>query len=109
MSGLKNGTFNSSDTDTLKKFMTELGSEIDSLSVSPPAGSNRLILYGGWNGDAPMWQIAVSAANSGQVHYYISQTEAGSGCCRSVKDRIIKHRKKHDRNYHIILYTYKKA
>ena len=29
----RNGTLNSSDTDTLKKFMTGLGSEIDSLSV----------------------------------------------------------------------------
>lgn len=74
----RNGTLNSSDTDTLKKFMTGLGSEIDSLSVSPPAGSKRLILYGGWNGDVPMWQIAESAANSGQGYYYISQTEAGS-------------------------------
>jgi hypothetical protein len=73
--------------------MTELGSEIDSLSVSLPAGSNRLILYDGWNGDAPMWQITESAANSGQGYYYISQTEAGSGCCRSIKDCIIKHRK----------------
>ena len=63
----RNGTLNSSDTDTLKKFMTGLGSEIDSLSVSPPAGSKRLILYGGWNGDVPMWQIAESAANSGQA------------------------------------------
>lgn len=27
----RNGTLNSSDTDTLKKFMTGLGSEIDSL------------------------------------------------------------------------------
>ena len=58
--------------------MTGLGSEIDSLSVSPPAGSKRLILYGGWNGDVPMWQIAESAANSGQGYYFISQTEAGS-------------------------------
>ncbi len=74
----KKGTLNASDTDTLKKFMTGLGSEIDSLSISPLTGSSKLILYGGWNGDVPMWQIAEGAANSGQGYYFISQTEAGS-------------------------------
>ena len=79
MSGLKkNGTINATDTDALKKFMTGLGSKIDSLSITPPTGSNKLILYGGWNGDVPMWQIAEGAANSGQGYYFISQTEAGS-------------------------------
>ena len=74
----KNGTINATDTDALKKFMTGLGSKIDSLSITPPTGSNKLILYGGWNGDVPMWQIAEGAANSGQGYYFISQTEAGS-------------------------------
>lgn len=62
----KNGTLNASDTDTLKKFMTGLGFEIDRLSITPPTGSNKLILYGGWNEDVPMWQITEGAANSGQ-------------------------------------------
>ncbi len=73
-----NGTLNASDTGMLKSFMSGLGAEIDSLSIVPPTGSNKLILYGGWNGDVPMWQIAEGAANSGQGYYFISQTEAGS-------------------------------
>lgn len=71
------GAINPSDTDTLKEFMSGLGTEINKLSIDPPQGANKLILYGGMNGDVPMWQIAKGASDSGQGYYYISNTEAG--------------------------------
>ncbi|GEM_PF-1744289 len=72
-----NGTIDVSDNSKLSKFMTELGNEIDKLSVAPPNGANKLILYGGWNGDVPMWRVAEGASNSGIGYYFISDTEAG--------------------------------
>ena len=51
------GAINPSDTDTLKEFMSGLGTEIDKLSIDPPQGANKLILYGGMNGDVPMWHF----------------------------------------------------
>ncbi len=76
---LKNkGTIDASDTSKLKEFMSGLGAEIDNLSIDPPEGASKLILYGGMNSDVPMWRIAEGAANSGQGYYFISQTEAGS-------------------------------
>lgn len=75
---LKNkGTIDVSDTNKIKEFMSGLGAEIDKLSIDPPAGASKLILYGGTNSGVPMWRIAEGAANSGQGYYFISQTEAG--------------------------------
>ena len=71
------GLIDMSDTNKLKEFMEGLGLEIDKLSINPPEGASKLILYGGMNGDVPMWKIAEGAANSGQGYYFISQTEAG--------------------------------
>ncbi len=39
--------------------------------------ADKFILYGGWAGDVPMWQIAKGASESEQGFYYISNTEAG--------------------------------
>ena len=36
-----NGTIDVSDNSKLSKFMTELGNEIDKLSVAPPNGANK--------------------------------------------------------------------
>lgn len=73
----KNGTIDSTDTSKLSQFMSEFGAEIDKLSVVPPEGASKLILYGGWNGDVPMWRIAEGASKSGKGYYFISSTEAG--------------------------------
>lgn len=73
----KEGIITSSDTEKLSRFMTELGIEIDKLSVDPPDGASNLILYGGNSADVPMWRIADGASKSGQGFYFISNTEAG--------------------------------
>ncbi len=52
---LKNGFLDSSDLDKAQKFMKELGTEIDKISVDPPAGKKQLILYGGW--DQPVKKV----------------------------------------------------
>lgn len=57
--------------------MEGLSLKLDTLSAASPEGTNSLILYGGMNGDVPMWKIAKGASNCGQGYYFISDTEAG--------------------------------
>jgi hypothetical protein len=73
----KNGTIEAADTAKLSQFMSELGSEIDNLSMVPGNGGTNLILYAGANADAWMWQYAEGASSVGQGYYFISNTPAG--------------------------------
>ena len=71
------GILDGTKTLELKQFMMGLQKQIDKLSFSVE-GADKLILYGGWNGEVPMWQVASGAAKSGKGYYYISDTSAGN-------------------------------
>jgi len=72
----KNGMLDFTNPTELKQFMTGLHREIDKYSFVVE-GSEKLILYGGWNGEVPMWKVADGASKSGAGFYYISNTDAG--------------------------------
>lgn len=58
----RNGTIDAGDTTKLSQFMSELGTEIDKLSVVPENGGTNLILYTGNSGGVEARRIDVSSS-----------------------------------------------